>query len=152
MVKKCINVITPEFPLKTHEKAEAFKIYMTDIGLLTCLYGFNTQKAIMTDELKTTAKGGIYENVAFTQLMSKFENMYYYKNENNTKEIEFIFENETEIIPIEVKSKNGATISLNDFIEKYNPKVAYKIIDGNLGLTNTKLTVPYYMLMFDFKK
>ena len=84
--------------------------------------------------------------------MSKFENMYYYKNENNTKEIEFIFENETEIIPIEVKSKNGATISLNDFIEKYNPKVAYKIIDGNLGLTNTKLTVPYYMLMFDFKK
>jgi uncharacterized protein YtpQ (UPF0354 family) len=73
-------------------------------------------------------------------------------NENNTQEIEFIFEDETETIPIEVKSKNGATISLNDFIERYNPKVAYKIIDGNLGLTNTKLTVPYYMLMFNFKE
>ena len=152
MAKKCINVSTPEFPLRTHEKAEAFKIYMTDIGLLTCLYGFNTQKAIITDELKTTAKGGIYENVAFTQLMSKFEKMYYYKNENNTQEIEFVFEDETEIIPIEVKSKNGATISLNDFIEKYNPEVAYKIIDGNVGVVGTKLTIPYYMLMFDFRK
>ena len=72
-------------------------------------------------------------------------------NENNTQKIKFIFEAETAIIPIEVKSKNGATISLNDFIERYNPKVAYKIIDGNLGLTKTKLTIPYYMLMFDFK-
>ena len=73
-------------------------------------------------------------------------------NENNTQEIEFIFEDETEIIPIEVKSKNGATISLNDFIEKHNPKVAYKIIDGNVGVVGTKLTIPYYMLMFDIRK
>ena len=71
-------------------------------------------------------------------------------NENNTQKNKFIFEAETEIIPIEVKSKNGATISLNDFIERYNPKIAYKIIDGNIGVINTKLTIPYYMLMFDF--
>ena len=152
MVKKCINVSVPKFPLKSNEKQAEFKLYMTDIGLLTCLYGFNTQKAIMTDDLKTTAKGGIYENAAFTQLMSRFENMYYYKNENNTQEIEFIYEDETEVVPIEVKSKNGATISLNDFIEKHNPKVAYKIIDGNVGVVGTKLTIPYYMLMFDFKE
>ncbi len=148
MVKKCINVSTPEFPLRTHEKSAEFKLYMSDIGLLTCLYGFNTQKAIMTNDLKTTAKGGIYENAVFTQLMSKFENMYYYKNENNTQEIEFIFENATEIIPVEVKSKNGQTISLNEFIKKYNPQIAYKIIDGNIGVVESKLTIPYYMLMF----
>ena len=88
------------------------------------------------------------ENAVFTQLMSKFENMYYYKNENNTQEIEFIFENATEIIPVEVKSKNGQTISLNEFIKKYNPQIAYKIIDGNIGVVESKLTIPYYMLMF----
>ena len=149
MVKKCVNVSTIQFPLRAFQKINEFKLYMTDIGLLTCLYGFNTQKAIMADELKTTAKGGIYENAVFTQLMHKFSNMFYYKKETNSQEIEFIFEKDTKIIPIEVKSKNGKTVSLNEFIKDYSPSIAYKFIDGNLGLKDGKLTLPYYMLLYD---
>ena len=149
MLKKCINVKTIEFPIKGFEKNEDFKLYLTDIGLLTCMYGFDTQKAILTDELKSTAKGGIYENAVFTQLMQKFENLHYYKKETNSQEIEFIFEKGVEIIPIEVKSKNGKTISLNEFIKDYKPSIAYKIIDGNLGFKENKLSMPYYMIIYD---
>ena len=149
MLKKCINVKTIEFPIKGFEKNEDFKLYLTDIGLLTCMYGFDTQKAILTDELKSTAKGGIYENAVFTQLMQKFEHLHYYKKETNSQEIEFIFEKGVEIIPIEVKSKNGKTISLNEFIKDYNPSIAYKIIDGNIGYKDNKLVMPYYMIIYD---
>ncbi len=150
LVKKCRNVSTPLFPLKGYEKANEFKLYLTDIGLLTAMFGFNTQAAIMSDELKTTAKGGIFENAAFACLMGRFDSLHYFKNANNTQEIEFIFERSggAEVIPLEVKAKNGQAISLNNFIETYKPTVAYKVISGNSGLMGIKYTIPFYMLLF----
>ena len=150
MVKKCINVSTPLFPLKGYEKPNEFKLYLTDTGLLTSMFGFNTQAAIMSDELKSTAKGGIFENAAFVCLMNRIKTLHYFKNSNNTQEIEFIFESKsgTEVIPVEVKAKNGQTISLNNFIETFKPAVAYKVIDGNIGVSDKKFTIPFYMLLF----
>ncbi len=150
MVKKCINVSTPLFPLKGYEKPNEFKLYLTDTGLLTSMFGFNTQAAIMSDELKSTAKGGIFENAAFVCLMNRIKTLHYFKNSNNTQEIEFIFESKsgTEVIPVEVKAKNGQTISLNNFIETFKPAVAYKVIDGNIGVSGKKFTIPFYMLLF----
>lgn len=49
---------------------------------------------------------------------------------------------------MEVKAGNTATKSLNRFIEKYKPTVAYKIVDGNVGVNENKLTIPHYMVMF----
>ena len=150
MVKKCINVSAPLFPLKGYEKPNEFKLYLTDTGLLTSMFGFNTQAAIMSDELKSTAKGGIFENAAFVCLMNRIITLHYFKNSNNTQEIEFIFESisGTEVIPVEVKAKNGQTISLNNFIETFKPTVAYKVIDGNIGVSGKKFTIPFYMLLF----
>ena len=34
------------------------------------------------------------------------------------------------------------------FFEKYKPTVAYKIVDGNVGVNENKLTIPHYMVMF----
>ena len=150
MVKKCVNVSTPLFPLKGYEKPGEFKLYLTDTGLLTSMFGFNTQAAIMSGELKSTAKGGIFENAAFVCLMNRIDTLHYFKNQGNTQEIEFIFESRTgtEVIPVEVKAKNGQTISLNNFIETFKPSIAYKVIDGNLGISGRKFTIPFYMLLF----
>ena len=41
-------------------------------------------------------------------------------------EIEFLIDRDAEVIPIEVKSKNGATLSLNTFMKDYSPSIAYK--------------------------
>ena len=64
------------------------------------------------------------------------------------QEIEFVISKNAEIIPIEVKSKNGRTESLNSFIKKYNPKIVYKFIDGNTGKTDNKVTLPHFMAMY----
>ena len=142
------NVTLPEMPLKAYETEDSFKLYTTDIGLTTSMYGFETQKALLLGTLKGHAKGGIYENLIFDILHKRGFVLNYFKNKDNTKEIEFIFERDGAVIPVEVKSKRGATDSLNDFISQFRPPYAYKLIDGNLGVDRTKITLPHYMAMF----
>lgn len=148
MIAMCINVRTPQFPLIAYEKPEQFKVYVTDIGLLTSLYGYETQAALIKDTLTGPAKGGIYENLVFDMLIKRGFTLNYFKNDSNTQEIEFIYAKDGNVIPIEVKSKRGATISLNNFITNYSPPYAYKLTSGNVGVNGVKITLPLYMAMF----
>ena len=142
------NVTLPEMPLKAYEMDDSFKLYTTDIGLTTSMFGFETQKALVLGTLKGHAKGGIYENLIFDILHKRGFVLNYFKKKDNTQEIEFIFERDGTVIPVEVKSKRGATESLNDFISQYHAPYAYKLIDGNLGVDGAKITIPQYMAMF----
>ena len=73
---------------------------------------------------------------------------YYYKNKESTQEIEFLYDKDGTVVPIEVKYKNGSTISLNEYIKKYRPNIAYKFVNGNVGFDGVKYTLPYYMGVF----
>ncbi len=142
------NVTLPEMPLKAYEMDDSFKLYTTDIGLTTSMYGFETQKALLLGTLKGNAKGGIYENLIFDILIKRGFILNYFKKKDNTQEIEFIFERDGAVIPVEVKSKRGSTESLNEFMLQYKPPYAYKLIDGNLGVDEGKITIPQYMAIF----
>jgi len=148
LVYSCCNVSIPEFPLAAYEKPEQFKLYLSDMGLLTCMYGFEMKRAILTGNLKGFAKGGIYENLIADMLVKSGRKIYYYKHENSTQEIEFLISQHAEAIPVEVKATNSATKSLNSFMEKYKPSCAYKLIEGNIGVAGGKVTLPHYMAMF----
>ena len=52
------------------------------------------------------------------------------------------------VVPVEVKSSKGATVSLNTFMAQYEPRVAYKLVDGNSGRNGAKVTLPQFMGMF----
>lgn len=112
------------------------------------MYGFEMKQAILTGALKGAAKGGIYENLIADILIKKGLPLYYYKNDSNSQEIEFLLTVETEIVPIEVKSSNGATLSLNNFLKEFEPSIGYKFIAGNIGVADNKVTLPLYMAMF----
>lgn len=148
MIKLCVNVSTPQFPLVAYEKPDQFKAYVTDIGLLTSLYGYETQAALLKDTLTGPAKGGIYENLVFDMLVKRGVALNYYKNDKNTQEIEFLFAQGGAVIPVEVKSRRGATVSLNNFIAEFKPPYAYKLVAGNVGVSGTKITLPLYMAIF----
>ena len=146
---KCVyNVTTPQLPLAAYEKPSEFKIYATDIGLVTAMYGFETQAALIADVLKGPAKGGIYENLIFDMLVKRGYTLHYIKRENNTQEIEFLIEQNYAVIPIEVKSKRGETHSLNEFLKEWQPPYSYKLTSTNIGQSGTKITIPHYMAMF----
>ena len=142
------NVSLPQLPLAAYEIPEEFKVYVSDIGLLTHLFGSETQAALARNTLSGPAKGGIYENLVFDMLHKRGFEMRYYKRADNTQEIEFLLERDGKVVPVEVKSSRGATKSLNEFIEQYKPPVAYKLIDGNAGSLDSKVTLPQFMAMF----
>ncbi|MCL2102223.1 MAG: ATP-binding protein [Fibromonadales bacterium] len=148
LIKFCENVSLPAFPLNAYSKENWFKIYLMDIGMLTAMYGFEMKQAIMENTLSGYAKGGIYENLIADILSKKNIPLYFYKPENNAQEIEFLLTQKTNIIPIEVKSGNNATVSLNKFIEEFSPPQAIKFVTGNLGTAENKVTLPLYMAMF----
>lgn len=59
-----------------------------------------------------------------------------------------MLERNGEVEPVEVKSSRGATKSLNEFVERFEPQTAYKLIDGNAGHLDGKITLPQFMAMF----
>ena len=148
MIKQIYNVSTPQIPLKAYEKPDQFKIYGTDIGLVTALYGFETQSALIKNVLKGAAKGGIYENLIFDILNKNGIYTAYLKKEGNTQEIEFLIEKDCSVVPIEVKSVQGNTLSLNEFIKNFNPKIAYKLTGTNVGQVDSLITIPHYLAIF----
>ena len=101
--------------------------------------------ALLKDTLTGPAKGGIYENLVFDMLLKRGFTLNYFRNDRNTQEIEFLYVHDGQVIPVEVKAKNGATVSLNTFISEYAPPYAYKLVSGNLGVSDTKITLPLYM-------
>ena len=147
MAFSCVNLSQPCLPLKYNEKENEFKLYINDTGLLMALFGYESKLAVLNNSLTGPAKGGIYENFVAESLVKQGYMLHYYKPDDAT-ELEFIIEKDGEVRPIEVKAGNTATKSLNRFIEKYSPTVAYKIMAGNVGAADGKLSLPHYMVMF----
>ncbi len=148
IIQRIFNVSTPLMPLKAYEKDDQYKVYMNDIGLLVAMYGFEMKAPILENSLKGAAKGGIYENLIADIMAKRGYKLNYYKTENGSQEIEFLITTNDGVIPIEVKAGNGASVSLNTFITEFAPNVAYKLITGNLGVADSKTTLPLYMAMF----
>ena len=147
LVNPCYNIHESYLPLIANAYDEQFKLYINDTGLLCAMYGFEVKKAILENTIKGNTKGGIYENIIAEMLVKKGHKLYYYKPDDSN-ELEFLIEKNASVIPIEVKAGNTATKSLNRFIESYKPFIAYKLIDGNVGVDGVRLTLPHYMVMF----
>jgi len=148
LVRFCYCIFTPAFPLVAYEKDNWFKLYLNDIGILVSMYGFEMKKAIIDGTLTGDAKGGIYENLIADILIKKGFRLDYYRNEHNSQEIEFLISDESHIIPIEVKSTNGSTLSLNEMLKRPDIKYGYKLISGNIDVADKKITMPLYMAIF----
>lgn len=148
MVNVCRNVFEPYLPLNANEKENEFKIYYNDTGLLMARYGFQTKLAVLNGTLLGNAKGGVYENLISEMLVKNGYPLHYFKTENSSMEIEFLIEKNGGVVPVEVKAGNTNTPSLDWFVERFSPESAVKLIDGNIGVSGKKLTLPHFMAMF----
>lgn len=148
LVRLCYNVSAPDFPLNAYEKDNQYKLYLSDIGLLTAMYGFDMKKAVIDNTLKGNVKGGIYENLVYDILSKRGYRLCYYRTDNGSEELEFLLSKNAEIIPVEVKAGNGSSVSLNKLLEKDDIPYGYKLISGNVGVNEKKIVLPVYMAMF----
>ena len=139
------NVNSLWFPLKAYVKEDQFRVYLCDIGLLVAMYGYQMKTAILSGSLEGPAKGGIYESLIADMLAKRGEELYYYKKEDSTLEIEFLLERNCRLVPVEVKAKKGATRSLNELLKMEQIEKGYKLTAQNTGVVGKKITLPLYM-------
>lgn len=145
---RALNAKAAEVPLNAQVRDGWFKLYLSDVGMLSALYGPETKGLLYSGRLAGNAKGGIYENMIACVLERKGLPLFYLKNEDGSREVEFAIERDGGVVPIEVKSSNGATVSLNDALERPDVPYGFKFIDGNVGVSGKKITLPHYMAMF----
>lgn len=142
------NVATAEIPLSAQIRDGWFKLYLSDVGLLSAQFGTEAKGLLYSGKLVGNAKGGLFENWIAVTLAQKRIPLVYYKTESGTREIEFVLERDGGPVPLEVKSSNGTTVSMNEFLAVEDVPYGYKFVDGNVGVSGKKVTLPHYMAMF----
>ena len=132
-----------EVPLKVYIDENKFKLYLSDVGILTNMSEIRFPD-IMLDKT-FIFKGAITENYIAQELTSKGESLYYWTSNRNA-EIDFVLYSEEDgIIPIEVKSGNRVrSVSLNMYINTYKPQYAIRFSTRNFGWENHIKSIPLY--------
>ena len=142
MIYKSNLIKNIQIPLKGFIDENCFKLYLSDVGLLTSLLGVKYNDIIL-DNLEIY-KGIITENYVATQFVSNKNDLYYWSSSNKA-EIDFLLYNDDGIIPVEVKAnKNIKSKSLNMYVEKFKPKYSIRISNKNFGFENGIKSVPLY--------
>lgn len=131
-------------PLENYRDIDAFKIYVSDLGLLCAKKNLVANDILYMVEEINDFKGGIVENYVNIQLVINGYNTYYWESERGA-EIDFVIQRDRRLIPIEVKSAdNTKAKSLKVYMETYKPDYAIKLSSKNFGFEDGKKTVPLY--------
>ena len=143
----CLNNV--ELPLKGNYNPEYYKLYYHDTGLLIASLDEEAQEDLRANKNFGTYKGAIYENVVGEMLRkSGYEQLYFYRHDNPSIEMDFFVRDANSLVPVEVKAKDGATASLNNLIKwesfsdvHFGIKLGYK----NIGWNGAFYTFPYFL-------
>ena len=148
IINICYCMDQPELPLKRNYDPNHFKIYFKDTGLLIGSLDEEAQEDLRYNKNFNAYKGAIYENIVGDMLVKQGYQLYFYKNEKGTMEIDFFVRDSHSLIPVEVKAIDGPTVSLNKIISdpRYND-VQYGIKFGykNIGFNGKFYTFPYFL-------
>ena len=131
-------------PLENYRNIDAFKIYVSDLGLLCAKKDLAANDVLYMVEEINDFKGGMAENYVNVQLTANGYKTYYWESERGA-EIDFVIQRNGQLIPIEVKSAdNTRAKSLKVYMETYKPVYAIKLSAKNFGFEDNKKIVPLY--------
>ena len=141
----------PELPLKGNYDPDNFRLYFADTGLLIGTLDDEAQEDLRANKNFNTYKGAIYENIISDMLVKQGYQLYFYKNEKSTLEIDFMLRDRDSLVPLEIKAADNATASLNNLIEKekYSDiRYGIKLGQKNIGFNGRFYTFPYFLAFF----
>lgn len=131
-------------PLENYRDIDAFKIYVSDLGLLCAKKDLMANDILYMVEELNDFKGGMAENYVNVQLTINGYHTYYWKSPRGA-EIDFVIQRNGKLIPIEVKSAdNTRAKSLKIYMDTYQPEYAIKLSAKNFGFEDKKKIVPLY--------
>lgn len=150
IINICYCLQTPSLPLKGNYDAKLYKVYYRDTGLLIASLDEEAQEDLRVNRNFGTYKGAIFENIVADMLAKQGYDLYYYRSESPSLEMDFFVRDAQSLIPVEVKAKDNATVSLNRLIssdkEKYDDiQYGIKLCNKNIGFNGKFYTFPYFL-------
>ena len=148
IINVCYCMASPELPLKGNYNPDNFKLYFMDTGLLVASLDDEVQQDLRSNKNFNTYKGAIYENIVGDMLVKQGYQLFFYRNERGTLEMDFFVRDADSLIPVEVKANDASTPSLNALIEKSNYsdiKYGIKLANKNIGFNGKFYTFPYFL-------
>ena len=134
LLYKIENVSVKALPFSSNGKQ--FKMLFLDIGLLLCLSRVSYENLFYSKSINTNFSGAWAEQFVGQQLLAQgFEPLRYWARNkpNSSAEVDFVIENNGEIIPIEVKSGTAGKLRSLHLMLAENLN-----IERGLVLANTK--------------
>ena len=144
---------TPNIPLTAYDDLSAFKIYLSDIGLLRKLAEVPVAALVTKDDVigYREFKGAFAENYVLQSLSTQSTVNLRYWTSNNSAEVDFLLQYDTHILPIEVKSgKSTSSRSLTLYNADKHPILRIRYSDKELKLDDNLLNIPLYMADWTF--
>lgn len=150
LVHKVHRVTTPNLPLKAYEDLKAFKLFIVDVGLLSCMVRLRQDTLLNGNELFKEFKGALTEQYVLQQLkILKNMETYYWTNDQGSAEIDFVLDNGTDIIPLEVKAEvNLQAKSLKTYRDKFHPGTSVRTSMADYKEEDWLVNLPLYAIEF----
>lgn len=146
IVNICYCLDSLSLPLRGNYNPDNYRLYYGDTGLLIASLDEEAQTDLRANRNVGVYKGALIENVVAQMLKQQGYNLYFYRNDSATVEMDFFLRDANSLVPLEVKATNGATKSLNALVgnDKYSD-ITYgiKLGDTNIGWNGKFYTFPY---------
>ena len=140
-------VFTPQSPLEISKSTNIFKLFLSDVGLLTSCYPFALRAQIAEmDPAKELNNGALFENFVAEEIYAGCGRSYYYKKKT-TGEVDFMIESDGAAIPVEVKSGSDYRrhAALDHLLNNYTFETAYVLSSNNVETDGLITYLPIYM-------
>lgn len=141
------NVEAPVIPLLASKSSNVFRLFSSDIGLLTSAYPAATKIELINKNGEVN-NGAHFENAVAQQLLCNGFEPYFCKKKN-IGELDFLIEMEGKVVPIEVKSGKAYRThkALDHFmnVSDYHIEKAYVFSTGNVEEDGKVTYLPIYM-------
>ena len=141
------NVEAPVIPLLASKSSNVFRLFSSDIGLLTSAYPAATKIELINKNGEVN-NGAHFENAVAQQLLCNGFELYFCKKKN-IGELDFLIEMEGKVVPIEVKSGKAYRThkALDHFmnVSDYHIEKAFVFSTGNVEKDGNVMYLPIYM-------
>lgn len=142
IVNKCTKCSQGFFPLATYQDLTAFKLYYSDMGILSARIGM-TLGALQRDESEHF-RGIFAENYLAIALKMRGYELNYWESDGRA-EVDFVIQKDDQVIPVECKAGNHVKAkSMIVFREKYHSKYCIRVSARNFGMVDGIKAVPLY--------
>ena len=148
IINICHCLELPELPLKGNYDPKQYKLYYKDTGLLIASLDQESQEDLRSNNNLGTYKGALFENIVGDMLVKQGYDLYFYRQDKPSIEMDFFVRNADSLIPVEVKANNSVSPSLNKLVNPENKysdiRFGIKLCAANIGFNGRILTLPYF--------